>query len=121
MVLINVFLFFFSLSGDLHPGPLVQELRGLQEKERKLDELIQICTWHIHQMCENQHTRKYPFCSVKDYHMHITPLIPLIIITLILYHCCFWLCFWQFVCMTWSINSLTLVIVCNPVCMLYIP
>lgn len=81
MVLINVF---FPLISDLPPSPIAQELRDLQEKERKLDELIQICTWHIHQMCENQHTRKYPFCSVKDYHMHITPLIPTIIIALIL-------------------------------------
>lgn len=89
MVLINVF--FFPLSGNLPPGPGAQELRDLQEKERKLDELIQICTWHIHQICENQHTRKYPSCSVKDHPMHITPRIPPIIITLILHHCRFWL------------------------------
>lgn len=68
--------FFFFVRGDLPLGPVAQELRDLQEKERKLDELIQICTRHIHQMCENQHTRKYPFSSVKDYHMHIFPTYP---------------------------------------------
>lgn len=73
LVVVLIDVFFFFLRGDLPPGPVAQELRDLQEKERKLDELIQICTRHIHQMCENRHTRKYPFCSVKDYHMHINP------------------------------------------------
>lgn len=52
--------------GNRVDGASQQELRVLIEEEKKLDELIQSCTWQVHQLCENQHCQRYPFyCSFR--------------------------------------------------------
>lgn len=56
----------FVHRGSQVNGHIAQELRALIEEEKKLDELIQSCTWQIHQMCENQHTQRYPLIAVLD-------------------------------------------------------
>lgn len=44
-----------------------QELTALIEEERKLDELIQSCTWQVHQLCENSHSQRYPLIAISAY------------------------------------------------------
>lgn len=39
---------------------IAQELMHLQEKETRLDKLIQNCTLQIYQLFENQHAQRYP-------------------------------------------------------------
>lgn len=48
------------LSGPVTNQDFAQELMDLQQKEMKLDKLIQNCTLQIYQLFENQHTQKYP-------------------------------------------------------------
>ncbi|XP_038580216.1 transcription factor E2F3 [Micropterus salmoides] len=43
-----------------------QELTALIEEERKLDELIQSCTWQVHQLCENSHSQRFAYLTYED-------------------------------------------------------
>lgn len=71
-----LFLFCFSpLSGPVTHQDFAQELRHLEEKEMKLDQLIESCTLQIYQLFENQQDQRYPFSSVSCSPMQIA-LIP---------------------------------------------
>lgn len=56
-----VILLMLAHRGNLINGAPLEELSVLIEEEKKLDELIQSCTWQVHQLCENQHCQRYPF------------------------------------------------------------
>lgn len=43
-----------------------QELKALVEEERRLDDLIQSCTKQVHQLCENQNTRRFAYLTYED-------------------------------------------------------
>ncbi|XP_065804312.1 transcription factor E2F3 [Labrus bergylta] len=43
-----------------------QELNDLNEEEKKLDELIQSCTWQVHQMCENHQGQRFAYLTYED-------------------------------------------------------
>ncbi|XP_029298576.1 LOW QUALITY PROTEIN: transcription factor E2F3 [Cottoperca gobio] len=43
-----------------------QELKALVDEERRLDELIQSCTWQVHQLCENQNSQKFAYLTYED-------------------------------------------------------
>ncbi|KAM6974866.1 transcription factor E2F3 [Tautogolabrus adspersus] len=43
-----------------------QELKDLNEVEKKLDELIQSCTWQVHQMCENHQGQRFAYLTYED-------------------------------------------------------
>lgn len=61
----------FVHRGDSVNGHLAQELKALIEEERKLDELIQSCTWQVQQMCENKYSQRYPFFVISDEQIQI--------------------------------------------------
>lgn len=56
----SIIFFFSPLSGPVTREDISQELMHLQEKEMRLDQLIQNCTLQIYQLFENQHAQKYP-------------------------------------------------------------
>lgn len=43
-----------------------EELKALVEEERRLDELIQSCTKQVHQLCDNQNTRRFAYLTYED-------------------------------------------------------
>uniref|UniRef100_UPI0037E8BC89 transcription factor E2F3 n=1 Tax=Semicossyphus pulcher TaxID=241346 RepID=UPI0037E8BC89 len=43
-----------------------QELKALIEEEKNLDELIQSCTWQVHQMCDNHQGQRFAYLTYED-------------------------------------------------------
>lgn len=42
------------------------ELKALKEEEQELDQLVQSCTWQVHQMCMNLQCQRFAYLTLED-------------------------------------------------------